>query len=67
METIIFTSHPVMQDTLKTAVQKATLEVTQEFEARITKVIREAGSFRANAESSGAEAAPDTGGNTQES
>eukprot|EP00973_Karenia_brevis_P033194 4579829-Karenia_brevis.AAC.1 len=34
METIIFTSHPVMQSTLRTAVDRSTLATTQEFEAR---------------------------------
>eukprot|EP00973_Karenia_brevis_P066270 9211439-Karenia_brevis.AAC.1 len=39
METKIFTSHPVMQDTLQTAVQRATIEATQDFEAKLTKAV----------------------------
>eukprot|EP00973_Karenia_brevis_P041778 5783369-Karenia_brevis.AAC.1 len=39
METVIFTSHPLMQQTLEEAVQKATREATQAFEARITQAL----------------------------
>eukprot|EP00973_Karenia_brevis_P056300 7830642-Karenia_brevis.AAC.1 len=39
METKIFTSHPVMQNTLQTAVQRATIEASQDFEAKLTKAV----------------------------
>eukprot|EP00973_Karenia_brevis_P055748 7754869-Karenia_brevis.AAC.1 len=46
METIIFTSHPVMQSALRTAVERSTLAATQEFEARFTKVSKEVNHLR---------------------
>eukprot|EP00973_Karenia_brevis_P034837 4807258-Karenia_brevis.AAC.1 len=61
METKIFTSHSVMQDTLLTAVQRATIEATQEFEARLTKAVYGVGQGLAQKHETG----PDTGDDLQ--
>eukprot|EP00973_Karenia_brevis_P074882 10405477-Karenia_brevis.AAC.1 len=61
METKIFTSHSVMQDTLLTAVQRSTIEVTQEFEAILTKAAY--GLKQESAQKP--ETGPDTGENPQ--
>eukprot|EP00973_Karenia_brevis_P017199 2362461-Karenia_brevis.AAC.1 len=59
METVIFTSHPVMPSTLQKAVQRATLEATQNFEARLTKAVY----GMAQGSSKDSETCPDTGEN----
>eukprot|EP00973_Karenia_brevis_P014779 2016893-Karenia_brevis.AAC.1 len=59
METKIFTSHPVMQDTVQKAVQRATLEATQDFEAKSTKAVYGMG----QGSSKEPETVPDTGEN----
>eukprot|EP00973_Karenia_brevis_P072996 10138377-Karenia_brevis.AAC.1 len=61
METKIFTSHPVMQDTLQTAVQGATIEATQDFEAKLTKAVYGMGQGSSKEQ----ETCPDTGDNLQ--
>eukprot|EP00973_Karenia_brevis_P082480 11432568-Karenia_brevis.AAC.1 len=61
METKIFTSLSVMQDTFLTAVQRATIEVTQEFGARLTTAVYGVGQGSAQKPATG----PDTGENPQ--
>eukprot|EP00973_Karenia_brevis_P047128 6540925-Karenia_brevis.AAC.1 len=61
METIIFASHPIMQQTLLQAVEKSTQEAQQIFEARLTKAYFELG----QSPQPEAAAVPDTGGKSE--